>query len=63
VRVDGKKARASGKDTLFSCRTAPLKPKEGLNGPPASRPAELVERRDFTDLAMQSVHNHLTATS
>jgi len=34
VRVDGKKARTSGRDTLSSSRTAPLKPKEGLNGPP-----------------------------
>jgi hypothetical protein len=35
VRADGKKARANCRDTLSSCRTAPLKPKDGLNVPPA----------------------------
>src|SRR5208337_881296 len=36
------KARASGRDALSICRSAPLKPKDGLNGPPAlrSKPAQ-----------------------
>jgi hypothetical protein len=35
--VDGKKARAGGRETLSSCQSAPLKPKDGLNGPPAGQ--------------------------
>ncbi len=34
VGVDGTKTRTSGGNTLSSRRTAPLKPKPGLNGPP-----------------------------
>ncbi len=34
IRVDSPKTRASGGRTLRSGRTAPLKPKAGLNGPP-----------------------------
>ena len=33
--MDGTKTRTSGRETLSSGRTAPLKPKSGLNGPPA----------------------------
>ncbi len=32
--MDGAKTRTSGGKTLSSCRTAPLKPKPGLSGPP-----------------------------
>src|SRR5271154_1520962 len=32
--MDGTKTRTSGGNTLSSCRTAPLKPKSGLSGPP-----------------------------
>jgi hypothetical protein len=35
--MDGAKTRARGWKTLSSGRTAPLKPKPGLNGPPARR--------------------------
>ena len=33
--MDGAKARKNGRKTLSNCGTAPLKPKSGLNGPPA----------------------------
>src|SRR5437763_2141549 len=33
--MDSAKTRTSGRNTLSSARTAPLKPKRGLNGPPA----------------------------
>src|SRR5437667_4541447 len=33
--MDRTKTRTSSWETLSSCRTAPLKPKPGLNGPPA----------------------------
>ena len=33
--MDSKTARASGGNTLSIGQTAPLKPKDGLNGPPA----------------------------
>jgi hypothetical protein len=42
VRVDGKKPRASVRDTPSSCRTTPLKPKAGLDGPPAQRSMRVV---------------------
>ncbi len=35
--MDGTKTRTSGGKTLFSSRTAPLKPKAGLSGPPVQR--------------------------
>jgi hypothetical protein len=35
VRMDGTKTRTSGGKTSSSARTAPLKPKPGLSGPPA----------------------------
>src|SRR5216684_60220 len=35
VRMDGPKTRTRGGKTLSSGRTDPLKPKDGLNGPPA----------------------------
>src|ERR1700686_838841 len=34
--MDGTKTRTSGGNTLSSRRTAPLKPKPGLSGPPAN---------------------------
>jgi hypothetical protein len=34
VRMDDTKTRKSGGKTLCGCRTAPLKPRPGLNGPP-----------------------------
>jgi len=34
--MSGTKTRKSGRKTLSSCRTAPLKPKPYLNGPPVS---------------------------
>ena len=36
IRMDGTKTRTSGGKTLSSGRTAPLKPKSGLSGPPVS---------------------------
>jgi hypothetical protein len=33
--MDGAKARTSGAEIVSSCGTAPLKPKDGLSGPPA----------------------------
>jgi hypothetical protein len=35
--MDGAKTRTSGGKALSSSRTATLKPKAGLNGPPAKR--------------------------
>jgi hypothetical protein len=35
MRVDCKRAGKSGRRTLSSSETAPLKPKDGLSGPPA----------------------------
>ena len=37
MRMDGTKPRASDKNALSSRRTAPLKPKDGLNGAPPKR--------------------------
>ena len=36
--MDGTKARTGGEEAPSSCRTAPLKPKPGLNGTPAKIP-------------------------
>src|ERR1700674_3396498 len=40
--MDGTKTRTSGGNTLPSRRTAPLKPKSGLSGPPASEPPSVL---------------------
>ena len=34
MRVDGARAGKSGRETRSICKTAPLKPKNGLSGPP-----------------------------
>ena len=36
MRMGGAQTRTSRRQTVCSCRTAPLKPKPGLSGPPAS---------------------------
>jgi hypothetical protein len=38
VGIDDTKTRESGRKTLSSCRTAPLKAKSGLSGPPVGVP-------------------------
>ena len=43
VGMDGTKTRTSGGKTLSSCRTAPLKPKPGLSGPPIPRAGNTVQ--------------------
>ncbi len=38
-RLRDTKARTSGREIFFGDRTAPLKPKDGLNGPPGREDA------------------------